>query len=110
MASPPRKPVGARVALLRCSILLTGEVSIPWQKPDFNTFPVTGWPPIVTECGRELRLPLAGDYVFDGRLRRLAAFGAHRTEFIEFLQGLADFVATHGLVSPFNLCEPWLTF
>jgi len=27
----------------------------------------------VTECGRELRLPLAGNYVFDGRLRRLSA-------------------------------------
>jgi hypothetical protein len=27
----------------------------------------------VTECGRELRLPPAGNYVFDGRLRRLSA-------------------------------------
>ena len=27
----------------------------------------------MTECGRELRLPPAGNYVFDGRLRRLSA-------------------------------------
>ena len=27
----------------------------------------------MTDCGRELRLSLAGDYVFDGRLRRLSA-------------------------------------